>query len=55
MEDGMLCVDLAEAGTVITGNRTKTSPLTEAAEPAEDIDAAAVQEDPVGDDTTDDS
>jgi hypothetical protein len=55
MEDGMLCVDLSEKGTVITGNRTKTSPLTEAAEPAANIDAVASQEDPAGDDTTDDS
>jgi hypothetical protein len=32
LEDGMLCVDLTEPGTVITGIRTKISPLTEAAE-----------------------
>ena len=55
MEEGMLCVDLSEEGTVITGNRTKTSPLTEAAEPAASIDAVASREDPAGDDTTDDS
>lgn len=55
VEGGMLCVDLTQDGTVITGNRTKTSPLTEAARPAEDIDAVAFQNDPVGDDTTDDS
>ena len=55
MEEGMLCVDLSEEGTVITGNRTKTSPLTEAAEPAASIDAVAVQENPASDDTTDDS
>jgi hypothetical protein len=52
IEDGMLCVDLTQEGTVITGNRTKP---TEAAEPVEDLDAVAFQEDPVGDDTTDDS
>ena len=27
MEDGMLCVDLTQQGTVITGNRTKTTSL----------------------------
>ncbi|MCM3689043.1 hypothetical protein [Kocuria rosea] len=53
IEDGMLCVDLTQAGTVITGNRTK--PTAQDAEAAEDLDAVAVQEDPVGDDTTDDS
>ncbi|MHC5560829.1 hypothetical protein [Kocuria sp. U4B] len=58
VEDGMLCVDLTEEGTVITGNRTKTTaPIqdAEAAEAAEDIEAVAVQEGPVGDDTTADS
>ncbi|MCM3687091.1 hypothetical protein [Kocuria rosea] len=61
VEDGMLCVDLTDEGTVITGNRTKTTaPIQDAetaegAEAAEDIDAVAVQEDPVGDDTTVDS
>jgi hypothetical protein len=58
VEDGMLCVDLTEEGTVITGNRTKTPILTEAAEAAEAaeaIDAVASQEDPAGDDPTDDS
>jgi hypothetical protein len=54
VEDGMLCVDLAQEGTVITGNRTKATAPTqdaEAAEPAEDIDAVASQENPAGDDT----
>jgi hypothetical protein len=54
VEDGMLCVDLTQEGTVITGNRTKTTALTqdaEAAQPAEDIDAVASQENPAGDDT----
>ena len=58
VEDGMLCVDLTIEGTVITGNRTKaTAPAqgTETAEAAEDIDATASQEDPAGDDTTDES
>ena len=58
VEDGMLCVDLTEQGTVITGNRTKATAPTqdaEAAGPAEDIDAVAVQEDTVGDDIIDDS
>jgi hypothetical protein len=55
IEDGMLCVDLTQEGTVITGNRTKPTTLTEAAEPVEDIDALTSQENPVDDDTTDDS
>ncbi|WP_035930680.1 hypothetical protein [Kocuria rosea] len=58
IEDGMLCVDLTEPGTVITGNRTKPTASiqdAEAAEAAEDLDAVAFQEDPVGDDTIDDS
>ena len=58
VEDGMLCVDLSQEGTVITGNRTKpTAPAhdVEATEPVEDIGAVAAQDHPVGDDTTDDS
>ncbi|THE19003.1 hypothetical protein E1J17_03290 [Kocuria rosea] len=55
MEEGMLCVDLSEEGTVITGNRTKPTALTEAADPAANIDAVTTREDPAGDDTTDDS
>jgi hypothetical protein len=58
VEDGMLCVDLTQAGTVITGNRTKTTAPAqdaEAAEEAEDTDAIAFQEGPARDDTTDDS
>jgi hypothetical protein len=55
VEDGMLCVDLTTKGTVITGNRTKPTTLTEAAEPMEDLDAVAAQDDPAGDDTTDES
>ena len=58
MEEGMLCVDLSEEGTVITGNRTKpTAPAhdVEATDPVEDIGAVAAQDHPVGDDTTDDS
>ncbi|MFI7484077.1 hypothetical protein ACH9EU_16890 [Kocuria sp. M1R5S2] len=35
MEDGMLCVDLTTEGTVITGNRTKTTTPTDAVEPIE--------------------
>jgi hypothetical protein len=58
VEDGMLCVDLTQEGTVITGNRTKTTvlaPDVESAEAVDDIGAVAIQEDPVGDDTTDES
>ena len=58
VEDGMLCVDLSQEGTVITGNRTKpTAPAhdVEATDPVEDIGAVAAQDHPVGDDTTDDS
>ena len=61
VEDGMLCVDFTQEGTVITGNRTKaTAPAqdaktSEAAVTAEDIDAVASQEEPTDDDTTDDS
>ena len=35
VEDGMLCVDLTEEGTVITGNRTKTMAPADPADPAE--------------------
>ena len=36
VEDGMLCVDLTEPGTIITGNRTKTTETAPAAsEPAD--------------------
>ena len=55
VEDGMLCVDLSEEGTVITGNRTKTTPPAhdvETADPVEDMDAVAAHDHPVGDDTT---
>ncbi|WP_062737489.1 hypothetical protein [Kocuria turfanensis] len=58
VEDDMLCVDLTTEGTVITGNRTKpTAPVqdVEAADPVDDIDAVAAQDNPTGDDTTDDS
>ena len=58
VEDGMLCVDLSQEGTVITGNRTKPTvpaPDVEAAEPVEDIDAVVARDNSVGDDTTDDS
>jgi hypothetical protein len=58
LEEGMLCVDLTEEGTVITGNRTKTPfPLqpTDATEGVEDIDVDASQENPAADHTTDDS
>jgi hypothetical protein len=34
IEEGMLCVDLTEQGTVITGNRTKSTEPVEAAEGA---------------------
>ena len=57
IEEGILCVDLTQEGTVITGNRTKpTAPAQDAetADPVEDIDAAA-QDNPAGNDTTDDS
>jgi hypothetical protein len=40
LEDGMLCVDLSTEGTVITGNRTKTTPAPNPAEAARDIDVA---------------
>ena len=36
MEDGMLCVDLTEEGTVITGNRAKTMALADPAEASAD-------------------
>ena len=58
VEDGMLCVDLSQEGTVITGNRTKPTTVAqdvEAADPVEDIDSPVAQGHPVGDDTTDDS
>ena len=58
IEDGMLCVDLTQEGTVITGNRTKsTAPAQDAetADPMEDIDTIAAQDDPAGEDTTDNS
>ncbi|MCC5781693.1 hypothetical protein CRM73_01775 [Kocuria sp. CCUG 69068] len=55
LEDGMLCVDLTQEGTVITGNRTKITVPTKDAEAVQDLDAVALQENPVGDDTTDDS
>lgn len=35
VEDGMLCVDLSEAGTVITGNRTKAMTPADRPEPVE--------------------
>ncbi|KUG58516.1 hypothetical protein AVL61_16800 [Kocuria rosea subsp. polaris] len=35
VEDGMLCVDLTEEGTVITGNRTKVVASSDAADPAD--------------------
>lgn len=37
VEDGMLCVDLTEEGTVITGNRSKTMAPANPAEPAEEL------------------
>ncbi|MCC5781844.1 hypothetical protein CRM73_02585 [Kocuria sp. CCUG 69068] len=42
MEEDMLCVDLSEEGTVITGNRTKSTPPADAVEPTEApvVDAA---------------
>ena len=42
VEDGMLCVDLSQEGTVITGNRTKSTPPADAVEPTEApvVDAA---------------
>jgi hypothetical protein len=58
MEDGMLCVNLTQEGTVITGNRTKPTTPTqdiEAADSGEDITSVAAQDNPAGDDTTDDS
>ena len=36
VEDGMLCVDLTEEGTVITGNRAKTMALADPAEASAD-------------------
>jgi hypothetical protein len=42
VEDGMLCVDLTEEGTVITGNPTKPTTPAGTAEPAEaTVDDAA--------------
>jgi hypothetical protein len=35
VEDSMLCVDLMEEGTLITGNRTKATAPVDAVEPAE--------------------
>jgi hypothetical protein len=50
-EDGLLCIDLTEEGTVIEGNRTrKTTPISDpaeaeaSAEEAADTEAAADQE-----------
>ncbi|GGG65681.1 hypothetical protein GCM10011374_31970 [Kocuria dechangensis] len=48
-EDGMLCVDLSVVGTVITGNRTKTTQAGEPAEAAEATDPPAPVEDPTDD------
>lgn len=42
VEDGMLCVDLATEGTVITGNRTKTTAPADTMDPADaPVDDAA--------------
>lgn len=50
VEDGMLCVDLATEGTVITGNRSKAmisaDPVEPAAAPADDASSAAPADDP---------
>ncbi|MEX5297002.1 hypothetical protein QYM41_17135 [Kocuria sp. CPCC 205268] len=40
LEDGMLCVDLTQEGTVITGNRTKTTAVADPAAAAENADVA---------------
>lgn len=41
-EDGMLCIDLAEEGTVIEGNRTqKTTTTTSEGEPVDEEEATA--------------
>ena len=40
LEDGMLCMDLSTEGTVITGNRTKTTAVPDPAEVAENADVA---------------
>lgn len=41
----MLCVDLTEEGTVITGNRTKTTAAADSAEPVEaTIDEVSLEE-----------
>ncbi|MFF0903207.1 UNVERIFIED_CONTAM: hypothetical protein RF653_05985 [Kocuria sp. CPCC 205316] len=45
VEDGMLCVDLSIEGTVITGNRTKTTAGPNPAEAAEDADVAEADAD----------
>ena len=47
VEDGMLCVDLSEAGTVITGNRTKPTdnPAAEAAEAVGSSEAVEIPRD----------
>ncbi|WP_272027902.1 hypothetical protein [Kocuria rosea] len=49
VEDGMLCVDLTTEGTVITGNRTKTTTPADDVEPAEatidDVPPAASADD----------
>lgn len=50
VEDGMLCVDLTEEGTVITGNRAKAVASSDAADPADSPADDATSEASVDDD-----
>lgn len=50
VEDGMLCVDLTEEGTVITGNRAKAVASSDAADPTDSPADDATSEASVDDD-----
>lgn len=47
VEDGMLCVDLTQEGTVITGNRTKATALLDSEEMDDLSDEDSVSNSPV--------
>jgi hypothetical protein len=49
VEDGMLCVDLATEGTVITGNRTKATALLDSDEADDSFDEDALVDSPLED------
>lgn len=50
LEDGMLCVDLSQEGTIITGNRTKSSAPSASEEPADSPAEDASSASPADDD-----